>query len=391
MMRNDNYTMEELIPLLSELAKKYTSNESTSISYDTAKQLMGSIIFCINETSFYSELLPVKHDRTPQEAYSLGYSLAKDKCKKAQKLFNSIRDSFHSYQNICYYETVIKGMPAFFDWYDVTFSATNHILTLDYPLMHPLQHLEGIDLIYEYLKCIQLEQLFLKKFPIEYLLAHFEFAHKNYKDLIENVCRLPLRYAIGCMIIEQSIFHYHLNKDDLELIKRKIENKKKTELEDLIRKQLRNLISNQFDNNQLLFDYLISDCTDFSYELNFCIEHNCLENIFPIPRKESREQQPQFVEGELMDDEKLRELMDELGNYQTLSDKILIIKDTVSTLTDLKEILKECFYSGEYTEVFKLLSPEEINVLKKEITQKISNYEDLYEWEKAIFSDINTP
>jgi hypothetical protein len=43
------YSQEELMPVVAKLAARYTSNESTSISYDKARQLMGAVIYCIKE------------------------------------------------------------------------------------------------------------------------------------------------------------------------------------------------------------------------------------------------------------------------------------------------------------------------------------------------------
>lgn len=36
-----DYEMEELVPIVGKLAEKYTSHESTSITYEKAEQLMG--------------------------------------------------------------------------------------------------------------------------------------------------------------------------------------------------------------------------------------------------------------------------------------------------------------------------------------------------------------
>ncbi|MFT4006898.1 MAG: DUF6179 domain-containing protein, partial [Lacrimispora sp.] len=44
-----NIEMEELIPVVAELADKYTGKESTSITYDKANQLMGAVLYCIQE------------------------------------------------------------------------------------------------------------------------------------------------------------------------------------------------------------------------------------------------------------------------------------------------------------------------------------------------------
>ena len=45
-----DYTMEELIPIVGELAEKYTAKESTSITYEKAEQLMGAVLYAIHET-----------------------------------------------------------------------------------------------------------------------------------------------------------------------------------------------------------------------------------------------------------------------------------------------------------------------------------------------------
>ena len=41
--------MEELVPIVGKLAEKYTSFESTSISYEKAEQLMGAVLYSIHE------------------------------------------------------------------------------------------------------------------------------------------------------------------------------------------------------------------------------------------------------------------------------------------------------------------------------------------------------
>ncbi len=38
-----DYEMEELFPIVSMLAKKYTHNESTSVTYERAQELLGGV------------------------------------------------------------------------------------------------------------------------------------------------------------------------------------------------------------------------------------------------------------------------------------------------------------------------------------------------------------
>ncbi|WP_455717147.1 DUF6179 domain-containing protein, partial [Anaerosporobacter sp.] len=43
-----HYEMEELLPIVARLVDQYTSKESSSIRFETAKQLMEAVIYCNN-------------------------------------------------------------------------------------------------------------------------------------------------------------------------------------------------------------------------------------------------------------------------------------------------------------------------------------------------------
>ena len=43
------YDMNELLPVVAMLTKRYTGIESSSVSYEKANQLMGAVIYCIQE------------------------------------------------------------------------------------------------------------------------------------------------------------------------------------------------------------------------------------------------------------------------------------------------------------------------------------------------------
>ena len=43
------FTLEELLPLLQKRVRKYTGNDSTSVPYETAREILSSILYCIAE------------------------------------------------------------------------------------------------------------------------------------------------------------------------------------------------------------------------------------------------------------------------------------------------------------------------------------------------------
>ena len=41
------YKMEELVPIVESLARKYTAGDSTSVKYETAQMLMEGVLYCL--------------------------------------------------------------------------------------------------------------------------------------------------------------------------------------------------------------------------------------------------------------------------------------------------------------------------------------------------------
>ena len=65
-----------------------------------------------------------------------------------------------------------------------------------------------------------------------------------------------------------------------------------------------------------------------------------------------------------MDDEKLRELIDEIRSCRFTKDKITIIHNEVKSLDDLVQILNNCIWEDELGELVNNLTKYEIEVLK---------------------------
>jgi len=285
--------MEELIPIVAELTEKYTSKESTSVSYNTAKQLMNAVIYCMNEINLVNyELdsgaakdMAVK-DMTEQQdsklAYRTGYELVVKKVFKTKALFEEIALDFNAYRNRAYYETVMKGMPAFFLYYDPKFNPQNHILTLDYPTIKSVQDSCGIDAIYEYLSYTKLEQELLKAFPEEYITTLLSFYHADYEELFINIGSIVLRNIIVCMILGKNITNHCFEKNDAVILKKYIESSSQEELEIKLCNLVKILVNQVYNHNEQLYEYLKEDVKDISFELINAVEHDCLDIMFLI-------------------------------------------------------------------------------------------------------------
>lgn len=282
--------MEELIPIVAELTEKYTSKESTSITYDIAKQLMNAVIYCINEVGLYKDITSLDVGNTElltnqldtKALYKYGYDLVVQKVKNTKVLYEHIFQNFNAYGNLNYYDTIIKGMPAFFVFYDPNFNPQNHILTLDYPTLKPINKLRGVDAIFQYLTYIELEQRFLKGFSENLILDLLERYHPDYEELFINISSIVIRNMIGYMIIGKKNEMLKIEESDYYIIKKNIQYLSVKELESNIRELIKLIIQNGYHGDSNLYKYFIADAKDFSFELLNAAENNSLHSIFPV-------------------------------------------------------------------------------------------------------------
>ena len=76
MGNHTGYEMEELVPIVAELAQKYTSFESTSVTYERAEQLMEAVLYCIREAQRRDKgnMLLSSDKLSAYEVYREGYA-----------------------------------------------------------------------------------------------------------------------------------------------------------------------------------------------------------------------------------------------------------------------------------------------------------------------------
>ena len=183
------YEVEELAEVVAMLAEEYTSKESSSITYEKAEQLMEAVLYCIHQleqgkNTLQAEKLPAKR------AYSLGYQIVVEKVKDALCFYNELMSEFSHYGNRCLYDTMVKGIPEFFKWYDPRFFPQNTILCLDYPIREDLTQYSGIDRIYAYLRCVKKEQEELEAMGEDYVIGKLRDYSEDYEELVENLMEL---------------------------------------------------------------------------------------------------------------------------------------------------------------------------------------------------------
>lgn len=191
-MENE-YSMEELLPLVSDLAFRYTGGEHSSVSYERAQMLMEAVLYCIREYRISQKYALFAGDIPAGEAYRQGKEIVKDKVRALQELYNEMIPEFRDYGCLCLRDTVRKGIPAFLQAYDFRFAPQETLLTLDYPVQENLEHLSGVSRVLAYMKCICEEQANLGKMEEGRVVAILHAYHRDYEYLVENIWEIVRR------------------------------------------------------------------------------------------------------------------------------------------------------------------------------------------------------
>lgn len=275
-----DYEMEELVPIVGKLAEKYTSHESTSITYEKAEQLMGAVLYCIHELWESSGNAPSLNKKiSAQRAYEMGAAYVREKTGKALDLYNRILPEFCHYENKCLYDTFVKGIPEFFKWYDIQFEPQNTILTLDYPLLKDISEYTGIDKIFEFIKSIGLEQKFLKLFPAGYVINILSKDNRNWQESMDNICEIVFTHVIGHIMLGKSLTVIELKETDYFYMQEMFEQIALEDIKKHLEVTLEIYIKNYYENDRELLNYLSGAISGIVVRLKNAADNKVLGNI----------------------------------------------------------------------------------------------------------------
>ncbi len=275
-----DYQMEELLPIVSELAQKYAGYESTSITYEKAQLLMEAVLFCLNEYNSSATDSLVQRDISVKEQYNIGAKLLFEKVENIRKIFNEISFQFEDFGVKCLYDTVQKGIPQFLKWYDIKFCPQNTILTLDYPLLIDCSFLTGADAVYKYIRAIQTEQIFLRKFDKNYVMLVLEKYNSEYSDMIENICSIVLTDIIGHIAIKKPLNDIDFLYEEYLQLSKIFAGKSISDIENVVKDLIKKIVSRFYENDMDMLEYLCYETNNIAVRIYTANQHEQLSKIF---------------------------------------------------------------------------------------------------------------
>ena len=277
---NIEYEMEELVPLVAKLSEKYTSKESTSVSYETARQLMEAVMYCINECAS-GQIIVSSQRLMAAEAYKYGYEALTQKVKRTQAVYNKMIVDFCGYGNRNYEATVEKAIPGFFLYYNAQFAPQETIITMDYPTICPVTGKSGIDAIETYVKYISFEQKFMGAFQRQYIYEVLERDQADHKNGFDNICRVILRHVLGHLLIKKG-FLEEAGEQDYEKLCDLVISSSEQQLREVFIGLLEQLVNEKYDADMGMRDYLACDLDDLVVEMQNAAEHDVMQQVIVL-------------------------------------------------------------------------------------------------------------
>ena len=274
--------MEELLPIVSALAQKYTGCESTSVTYEKAQTLMEAVLYCLDEYRRSCADSLVHADISVKEQYRIGMELVWEKVQNIRKIFNELSLQFEDFGVRCLYDTVQNGIPHFLKWYDVKFCPQNTILTLDYPLLVDCGSYSGADAVYEYIKAIRLEQLFLGAFDRNFVMSVLERYDSDFREMTENICSIVLTDIVGHIAIKKTFDDIEFEAGEYAELTEIFGGKSIPDLEIAIKDFTKDMTGRFYENNSALLEYLYCDIPNIAARINTTVQHGQLSKIFVL-------------------------------------------------------------------------------------------------------------
>lgn len=274
-----DYNMEDLLPIVSELAQKFTGYESTSITYEKAQSLMEAVLFCLNEYNTSCTNSLINSNISIKEQYEIGAKLLSEKLEAVRKIFNDISFTFDDFGVKCLYDTVQKGIPQFLKWYDIKFCPQNTIFTMDYPLLIDCSSLTGADAVYKYIRAIQIEQQFLGAFDKNYIMLVLEKYNSEYRNMIENICSIVLTNIIGHIAIKKSFNDTEITYEEYLQLSKIFEGKSISDLENIVNEIINTIVSRFYENDMNMLEYLCCETKNIAVRIYTANQHGELNFV----------------------------------------------------------------------------------------------------------------
>ncbi len=381
----------QCIELLANKSGEYYAGGSSSIRAELAQSIMKSNLYTVG---MYLKSLSdpdyavseIKKGRI-SAMYQKGRELVYRKYRNTKLLYELVQKNKINVLNYSYNATLNDdGIGIFFRSYNQDYEAHESPASIDYQLCNPVNDLAGVEFIQKYLENLFRENEFCRSFAardIHLLLGGYD---KGYKDLLINIFQRVLTAALGSCLLNRKTVKLQISQEEIEGLYMVLSEDDLQSLAPRINRAVEKLFADLNITDLSLRTYIEKSLPDIQSNIAHAVNTNTLDKLFASSTDPDISSKIQFYSGIKMDDEKYRELIDELLVCRYSSDKLALIRDKVKAFGDMEDLLLDAELSEEdMFAIFDILADIEIAALiKRHPFNSDIQAEDLSESEQAL-------
>jgi hypothetical protein len=376
--------------LLGQRTEHYTMGDSSSVPVETAEELLKSICFTIGlyiKARGQSSVSLLK-TANMQELLQAGWAENESQIEIGKKLLRKVRDNAPQVESISYQDTLAQ-IEDFFKKYDYRFFAHEIPCDIDYQLCHAVPDvLQGIEYVNEYLRHLLIENQFCAHFDAEKMILLLKSSCPGYKELSINLYEPVAINAIGLAMLDREILALDITAQDRDELSNRFKGWTSARAIEELNRSADKLYRSLHFEDVSVSKYLLMMAVKLYPRIEAALPTGRLEGIFPSLSSEPAATIPdtQFIDGNMMDDENLRKLIDEISSCEHVADKITIVKREIHSLQDLIEILNISFWDDDCPALFDTFDNPELGLLLRFLHNRPPEWHSDSGWEMQLLN-----
>lgn len=364
----------QLMQILKESIRRYTREESSSISSDVAEEILTSILYAVDAFLFQlgdpENAINFVKKNNMEITYEQGVKIVKDCLEETSALFKEIRNNKLDVAVDSYNITIDESIPLFLKKYEVVFDAHNTMASIDYPLAIDDMTIQGVYYLKQYLTYLKIETEFCQMFnqdDLRDLLVNYgRMCGFDYRIELFNIFELVLNNAVFSVLSGELPSRIRISVQQYKEIKNLFSNMSDSQIQLIILEAVEKLL-HHFNISDSLMSYYIKQCgINLAKRLKSVVKHNRLQTVVILEQELKTPPLTTFNASDRMSDHRFRLLIEKIMNCEKSVDKIDIIRTNFHSLHDYIDILNtDCLLNDEYEELFKTFGDVELAILTK--------------------------
>lgn len=263
-----------LYNLLKVILIKYTGEYNSTISINEAKLINNSNLYLLGlylKNKSIHESLNELINNNLINLYKKSQAYLLSLVNKTKFFYNTIfKNNILNINNYFYNITINEGITSFFEKYNISYEADNHLINLDYNPYLKITNLYGIEYISTILEYLNYENIFCSKFNYENVI-------NKYNNLPINIFEIIFKMSLCLDVLKKDIYKLEIKNEDI------------TSLYMVSKKELyksHNNLKNKLNLTKNINNYLDKCVKNIINDILFAIKNNTLEILFNLNNKE---------------------------------------------------------------------------------------------------------